>query len=91
MTSVSVTIDVDQPEYTPQQRAAKVVYQLTLRALAGLDGLTTRQVATMVGLSWDGAHSLLCNVSGSGIPIYDAGGKWALATCHLKIAQGRLN
>ncbi len=73
-------------ELTPQQKAAKVVYQLALRALAGLDGLTTQQIACLVELTPRGALFLMQNISGPGIPICVIDGKWTLAAHHLKAA-----
>jgi hypothetical protein len=68
---------VADPDATFPQRAAHVTYHLVLRALAGMDGLTTGQVADMLGLTWGGAAVLMGKLQATdGVPIVRVGGQW---------------
>ena len=50
-----------------------------LRSFAGLDGMTTRDVAALCAMTEDGARKMMCNLSAShGVPIYCDGGRWQL-------------
>lgn len=54
----------------PTERIALVAWRL-----AQGNAYTAREVADMTGLTWFGAHRLLCKVSRT-LPIYSDGGKW---------------
>ena len=65
------------PDTTCPQRAAHVTYPSILRALAGMDGPNTGQVADMLGLTWDGAAVLMGKLRATdGVPIVRVGGQW---------------
>lgn len=62
-------------EMTPQERAAKVAYNIAISRKP----ITTSEVANMVGISYHGARRLMHNISGAGIPVYqDDRGRWRL-------------
>lgn len=72
---------------TSQQRAAKITYMLTLRALANLEGLTTSQVAYMLGLTQDGARKLMSKLeAGHRVPIANVDGRWQVLPYRLRQA-----
>lgn len=74
-------------DQTPQQRAAKITYHLALRALAGLEGMTTSQVATMLGISYHAARALMINLEAAGTPpITMQEGRWVMVDYHLRVA-----
>jgi CRP-like cAMP-binding protein len=61
---------------TSQQRAAFVMYALCLRALANMPGLTTSQVAQMIGITYDGARRLMNKLeAGHRVPISNVDGR----------------
>jgi hypothetical protein len=66
-------------DYTGQERAALVAWHL-----AHGDGLTTRQVSEIVGLSWDNAHRLMLRLSRV-LPIYQDKHVWQV--CALREIQ----
>ena len=67
------------PDATCPQRAVHVTYPLILRALAGMDGQTTSQVADMLGLTWDSAAVPMTKLQATdGVPIARVGGQWTV-------------
>lgn len=63
----------------PQQRAALATYHLLLRSLAGLDGMTTQDVADLCGMCEEAARVMMHNLSAiRGVPIYRDNGRWIL-------------
>ena len=72
---------------TSQQRAAFVTYALCLRALANMPGLTTSQVAQMLGISQDGARKLMSKLeAGHRVPVSNVDGRWQLLPYRLREA-----
>jgi hypothetical protein len=72
---------------TGQQRAAFVTYALCLRALANMPGLTTSQVAQMLGISQDGAGKMMGKLEvGHRVPIANVDGRWQLLPHRLREA-----
>lgn len=67
---------------------------MTLRALAGMDGLTTGQVADLLGLTWAGAAMLMGKLQATdGVPMVRVGGQWIVQPDQLIVGaagQGRL-
>lgn len=56
---------------TPQARAARITYHLLLRQWSDLPGLTSTQVGAMLGLTWNGANTMMRVLSaGEALPIY---------------------
>lgn len=61
----------DESDYTPQEKAASVVWRL-----AHGEGVTVREVADNFSVTWHGAHRILCTVSRV-VPIApDSSGVW---------------
>lgn len=72
-------------ELTAQQRAALVTFQLCLRAVADLPGLSIDDIASMLGIQVQSARALLCNISECCVPIYDdKDGLWYMDDMRLK-------
>jgi len=68
---VNGTSVIDVYDSSPQQKAAWVAWHLALG-----ETLTTHQVAGQFGMTWHGAHRMMCSVSGK-IPIVaEDGGVW---------------
>ena len=64
-------------ELTPQQRAARITWCLAQRASRDLPGLSTAEIARMVGISQEGARVMMCNLSANGgAPITQVDGLW---------------
>jgi transcription initiation factor IIE alpha subunit len=75
--------------YRPgRQRAARITYHLILREILEYGGLTTAQIATMLGMSYRGARDLMCVLSDSeGVAVYrDDERKWRIRIESIKTA-----
>lgn len=61
----------DTFDATPTQKAAEVAIMLE----RGTE-LTTRQIADRYGMTWEGAHRMMCNISGRVPIVKDDNGRW---------------
>lgn len=81
---------MSEVEYRPRKRAARLVYLMMLRELAGAEGFTTVQVADVLGMTRQGAYDLLVDISGAeGVPIWgpDKECRWGINIDELRIAD----
>ena len=71
-----------------RQRAARITYHLILREILGYGGLTTKQIAAMLGMTYQGARHLMDALSDAdGVPIYkEDDGKWRIRIDSIRTA-----
>ena len=77
-----------EEDWTPQKRAARATMLLIFDALQQAGGITTREMATALGVSADAAWKMLTNLCGDGgIPLTkdeEYGGRWFIPQCMIR-------
>lgn len=62
---------------TARQRAARIAHKLTMLTITSGQGMSTIEIAELLGMTRQGAHDLMCDISGAGgAPVYQSEGKW---------------